>query len=435
MLEIKHVMAAALLFVIPGIALGDSCGETADGTGCKSSIDSILHSKMPSALGQGCHADASLILTAESSKKLKGLAKCPGGKGFRPLSSVHPAAAVVVGVTGSHDANYMISKLYSIARKLKPAPKLIVMAPLYKGAEYRHILEANLGASALDVTIVETEGQTMWAQDYMEPGVRGTQATPAVFELPYGRAPKAAHDLAQDCKYDLVSPFSSKKFEAGAPSGDFGGNIEMFPGDVLVVGSTTGRSVKSKLEEETGRVPLEVNTEWLSVGHADELFGVVPTNDPAPCNFAITHASPELGIKFLSEGTLSSKLLEANRYFEKDIRASLEQLTKAVSERSGCKAPKTIAMPVAFNAEKTYSETKPFEKAVAIDVNPVNSLVLGSTVVVPKPLNKQAEVEIETKLKAVGITPEFVHDMSAHDGHGEIHCSTNAIRVCDPSGQ
>jgi hypothetical protein len=99
-------------------------------------------------------------------------------------------------------------------------------------------------------------------------------------------------------------------------SGDYGGNIEVTPDDVLILGSTSSVALRRLLARAgyDGRTAL-LDTNWLRVGHVDEQVATVP--DPStPRGYAIVRADPELGLALVSalpRARLDEEMLELVR--------------------------------------------------------------------------------------------------------------------------
>lgn len=110
----------------------------------------------------------------------------------------------------------------------------------------------------------------------------------------------------------IASAEAACGIEAGAPikpTGQFvgghgGGNLESLPGGTCLIGSDSFRGdqwteYSQNVCTDGGR-PLEIDTSWLTVGHTDEIFSVVPSTSNS-CGFAIMAASPRAGLDALAQ--------------------------------------------------------------------------------------------------------------------------------------
>ncbi len=96
---------------------------------------------------------------------------------------------------------------------------------------------------------------------------------------------------------------------------EFGGNIEGLPGGLCLVGNNmTERFATQVCGPSANIVRAEVN--WLSVGHVDEIFKVVPdrreiAGRPRECAFSIFSADTNLGLSLLKNpGALNQATLQ-----------------------------------------------------------------------------------------------------------------------------
>lgn len=97
-----------------------------------------------------------------------------------------------------------------------------------------------------------------------------------------------------------------------------GGNLEALPGGACLIGDADGdeRRIRSESKSFCPKAVV-VPTDWLNVGHVDELIRVVRNpKKQAPCNFAIAVADPEAGLKALRDG---AKREPRSEFFESKI--------------------------------------------------------------------------------------------------------------------
>lgn len=201
--------------------------------------------------------------------------------------------------------------------------------------------------------------------------------------------------------------------------------------------------------------PIELVTDWLVVGHVDEILSFVPAENEK--GFKLLLASPkktEAVLRGLSEagygsavmfegkmrqdthgnnvcaeitvdGLLGwSELWDANAYFQQLIDVNREILKEGL----GIDDADVFAIPVLFSGPRN-------ERTGAFFPDMVNHLVIepGSTSIVPKPYGPIVEGKdaFEEAFRAAvpGRDVRFVDDWySYHQLMGEVHCGTNARR-------
>ncbi|MFZ2959950.1 MAG: protein-arginine deiminase family protein [Candidatus Ozemobacteraceae bacterium] len=85
--------------------------------------------------------------------------------------------------------------------------------------------------------------------------------------------------------------------------GDQGGNIEITPDDILVVGNRMSDSLREWFASRGYRDRMcVVESDWLVVGHCDEFLSFVPIDDPQD-GYAIVKANPRLALRLLADAT------------------------------------------------------------------------------------------------------------------------------------
>lgn len=198
--------------------------------------------------------------------------------------------------------------------------------------------------------------------------------------------------------------------------------------------------------------PIEIFTDWLDVGHVDEILSFVPADNEK--GFKLLLASPrkaESILQGLSEdghgsavmfegkmratrrGFVSAEITvdellgqeefwNANAYFQQIMDLNREIL----KEELGLEEAEVFAIPVLFSGPRT-------ERTGAFFPDMVNHLVIGSTSIVPSPYGPVINGEDAFEAAFRAILPErqvlFVDDWySYHQMLGEVHCGTNARR-------
>jgi protein-arginine deiminase len=205
--------------------------------------------------------------------------------------------------------------------------------------------------------------------------------------------------------------------------------------------------------------PIEIFTDWLHVGHVDEILSFVPADNEK--EFKLLLASPSKAgavLQGLSETGHGSAVLfegmeredsngsyvsaeitvdelldqtefwDTNAHFQELIDLNREILKGGL----GLDDADVFAIPVLFSGRKD-------EWTGAFFPNMVNHLVVGRTSIVPKPYGPVIEGEDGRKVDAFEkafreTLPErrvrFIDDWySYHQQKGEVHCGTNARRT------
>ncbi len=196
--------------------------------------------------------------------------------------------------------------------------------------------------------------------------------------------------------------------------------------------------------------PIELYSDWLSVGHVDEFMSFVPAKDKL--GFRLLLASPDAAFRVLSKaqanghgavpwlvGKLDSRGRKADVTVDEvlrdnALRAANEKYQRYIDWNRGVlmrdlglTPAHVVDLPVIFHPEG--------DGAGAYFPDVVNLLVLGNKLVIPKPFGPQPsgtcliEDEIRRLLEPLGLSCLFVDTWySYHLLSGEIHCGTNAYR-------
>ena len=250
---------------------------------------------------------------------------CPTG-GTTLLDDTYPVSNYVISIAPNYPTKkamevpgQFVLKVLAGHNFSESAPNIIVPADpeafrlLKKSLEEKIASsKGNIPASILN-KLIPAEGESYtWQQDYFESFFNPETGKPVVRKIEsYGRGgANAVDNLAKsaascevlkgpDLKTDhgMIVP-GGKSFE----SGEMGGNIEGLPGGLCLVGDNLSpKFSKQFCGKEENIVQMDVS--WLTVGHVDEVFKVVPGNlpgVPAECNFSLMFASPKKALELLS---------------------------------------------------------------------------------------------------------------------------------------
>ncbi|XP_047648493.1 protein-arginine deiminase type-1 isoform X1 [Phacochoerus africanus] len=303
-----------------------------------------------------------------------------------------------------------------------------------------------------------------WIQDEMEFGYIEAphKSFPVVFDSPRNRGLKDfpyKRVLGPDFGY-----VTRETQYAGASGLDSFGNLDVSPpvtvngkeyplGRVLI-GSSFPRSggrrmarvVRDFLHAQQVQAPVELYSDWLSVGHVDEFLSFVPTSDQK--GFRLLLASPSAclklfhekkeegygeaaqfdGLKHKAKRSINEMLADRhlrndNLYAQKCIDWNREMLKREL----GLTERDIVDIPQLFILRGSLAE--------AFFPDMVNMVVLGKYLGIPKPfgpiINGRCclEEKVRSLLEPLGLRCVFIDDyLSYHELLGEIHCGTNVRR-------
>ncbi|MFH1728789.1 MAG: protein-arginine deiminase family protein [Pseudomonadota bacterium] len=383
----------------------------------------------------------------------KYLKNCPKAKGFSPLGSYHLPIGIFVGIwcpvnairnEGLFSHKQFVEDLYYILKKNKLSIPLNVFI---EDRCYNKISKYLSRAQDFNIFEVDINVEN-WLQDAFQVGIMQDKGL-AILDLPDEDNEELSSYVFQSCKEAtfIKQPVKTKKlleknnefFSHMNFAAEGGGNIEAFPGGLLVVGDNMDIELKDYLRDQ-GNSLIEVKISFLEVGHVDEIFAVVPRAEASNCDFHIISASPKLAIEILSKENKKTRLpgaydkvdtllkdkelLNKNNEFELIINYNLSLLKKALELRTSCKIKDQshLKFPVLWTESGTNEILFP---------NSVNSLILGNLMIIPntrfEPFNKY----ISKVLKKNGIKYEFINDFVYSHLGGGVHCATNAMRFCN----
>ncbi|KAA8786738.1 hypothetical protein EC604_23195 [Paenibacillus amylolyticus] len=330
----------------------------------------------------------------------------------------------------------------------------------------------SLGVSLHQIPFDENNGDR-WIQDEIEIGYceGPTHSLPVVFDSPRDRG---LDDFPE--KRILGPDFGHFQVGGSTPNSlDSFGNLEVSPpvtvkgrhypfGRIIFGGRAYGNyqegarqimpHLRHLLHAQKVQSPIEIFTDWLSVGHVDEILCFVPAaNDKG---FKMLVASPMRakavldrlvqeghgetimfkGLFHSSDGqsvsaeTTVRELLSdvhfwsENKYFQKCMDIN----RRILIENLDLSDVDIIEIPVLFHPRSPIDK-----RTAAFFLDMVNHLVINNTSLVPKPYGPVINGEDEFELAFRNALPErdvrFIDDWySYHEMLGEIHCGTNALR-------
>ncbi|XP_025974760.2 protein-arginine deiminase type-1-like [Dromaius novaehollandiae] len=310
---------------------------------------------------------------------------------------------------------------------------------------------------------VETRSDR-WIQDELEFGyVEAPHKTfPVVFDSPRNRGLRDfafKKILGPDFGYVSREPPGKE-----VSSLDSFGNLDVsppvtvrgkeYPLGRILIGSTlpwaSGRrmskAVRDFLYAQKVQAPIEVYSEWLSVGHVDEFLTFVPAYDKK--GFRLLLASPDacyklfkekqkqgygdatqlIGLKDAEQMTID-EILEDEKLKKDNSHAQscIDWNRDLLKQELGLSEDDIIDIPQLFVLKKS--------RANALFPDMVNMLVLGRHLGIPKPFGPVIrgqcclEEKVRSLLEPLGLTCTFINDyFSYHVLAGDVHCGTNVRR-------
>ncbi|XP_032088021.1 protein-arginine deiminase type-2-like [Thamnophis elegans] len=207
--------------------------------------------------------------------------------------------------------------------------------------------------------------------------------------------------------------------------------------------------VRNFLQAQRVQSPVELYSDWLTVGHVDEFVTFVPV--PGTPQFRMLMASPSACYKLFREkqkeghgeaimfkgysGT-DTKRVTINKVLSNDIMVQENQYVQRcidwnrdiLKKELGLSEKDIIDLPALFKIDKGG-------KAMAYFPNMVNMIVLSRDLGIPKPFGPIIEGEccleqnVSSMLEPLGLACSFIDDISSyHKQLGEVHCGTNVQR-------
>ncbi|XP_027523871.1 protein-arginine deiminase type-1-like [Corapipo altera] len=303
-----------------------------------------------------------------------------------------------------------------------------------------------------------------WIQDELEFGyVEAPHKTfPVVFDSPRNRGLKDfafKKILGPDFGYVTREPPGRN-----ITSLDSFGNLDVSPpvtvrgkeyplGRILIgsplpwaAGRRMSKAVRDFLYAQKVQAPVEVYSEWLSVGHVDEFLTFVPAFDRK--GFRLLLASPNACYKLFKEKQRQGHG-EATQFIglKGSERRSIDEILADESLKSD---NRHVQRCIDWNRDLLKQELGLSEqdiidipqlfilmgsRADALFPDMVNMLVLGRHLGIPKPFGPMVggqcclEQRVRELLEPLGLTCTFIDDyFSYHVLSGDVHCGTNVRR-------
>lgn len=333
----------------------------------------------------------------------------------------------------------------------------------------------------------------IWMQDWGEiamvdlPGQKKQQ----LFILDTNRARASLAELPGTLAREWNAHYFQKPTPSRTSSGDYGGNIEVTPDGVLVIGTTSSEELRNLLAKGYAGRTAVLDTSWLQVGHVDEYMSTIPVPS-APRGYVIVKADPRAGLariaklpreqldreldQFVRTLWQTEALKEKASYWDREDSGAKRayallhayhasqngytldpakvlpgdgdrtaEVAKLIADNT--KIADTIDAQIALLKETIRKASgdsstpitvvslpalfEPFSssgKSVAMLPGAANMVVLRNHVVVPDPLLPCLASDIKSALIGIGLKVHMVADASYHYWQGQLHCGTNVLR-------
>jgi Protein-arginine deiminase (PAD) len=266
---------------------------------------------------------------------------------------------------------------------------------------------------------------------------------------------------------------------SGTNSINYGGNLEVTPptprfpfGRVYygsipstgsqaddLLGSGAGRQIDPRYQaffkRQNVQPPIDLNTDWLFVGHVDELITFLPK---AGGGFELHLASPQLALDIVKclpgataldpkyDGLLSGLSTASDLLSSITLGMTLEQYNEMVdmrifgpdhasADRSSVKGRLKVAL--GLDEADIYEVPVLFyhyiwngsEGALALTPGMVNLNSMGGTCLVPEPFLDPFKSRFSGVVASFGQCPVWIDDWTIyHANCGEVHCGSNTRR-------
>ncbi|EMP26849.1 Protein-arginine deiminase type-2 [Chelonia mydas] len=225
-------------------------------------------------------------------------------------------------------------------------------------------------------------------------------------------------------------------------------NGKAYPLGRILIGSSfptsAGRRMTKVVREflyaQQVQSPVELYSDWLTVGHVDEFVTFVPLPDKkVTYQVAIFQRLQGKGTSFkplLGYSGADTKRVTINKVLSNEVMVQENQYVQRcidwnrdiLKKELGLTEKDIIDLPALFKIDK-------MGKAMAYFPNMVNMIVLSQDLGIPKPFGPIIEgdccleAHVRSLLEPLGLMCSFIDDISSyHKMLGEVHCGTNVHR-------
>jgi len=298
-----------------------------------------------------------------------------------------PVKVLVVYTPGQKNENFVISLVNIVAgmhekgqvRKGEEFKVHIIPGWEMNEKDYEHI-KSQVGAERVARYVEFNKAYTtrdMWMQDWGEVGVVKIKGEPkpqtVVFDSNRGRDNAELPEILAKFWNSYLVKNPSEAYSGG----DYGGNIEVTPDNVLLIGDTSTPELRTYLEKHGYQNRMAVlETEWLHVGHVDEYISVCP-NPKAARGYTLIKANPRLALRLVKDATdeelktiehkeYRDALLKIKKYLVKAEAEKAKALKQGRKTRAGARKPFSEAVLEYINLPEETTEALIKSKSGAI---------------------------------------------------------------------
>ncbi len=286
-----------------------------------------------------------LALNAPADAKVRQIASADDIQSIQFLSPNNmPVKVLVVYSPRNQNQNFAISLMNIVADMhenglVKPEDAFKVhVIPGYEmnDADYAFINE-KVGAERVKKYVEFNKKFStvdIWMQDWGEVGVIRLKSEKKpqtfVFDSNRGRDNAELPEVLANFwnSYMLKNP--SNKFSGG----DYGGNIEVTPDNILLIGDSSTPELREFLAQHGYKDRMAVlESDWLHVGHVDEYISVCP-NPKAARGYTLIKANPRLALRLIKDASLEELKAIPYEEYRKTLIEVRNYLRKAEVNRA-----------------------------------------------------------------------------------------------------
>lgn len=337
----------------------------------------------------------------------------------------------------------------------------------------------NIGYETVDVSS-ETYRGDRWVQDTVQPAYQVLPLGDGWHEMKTHLQVERRRELFGFVRNELFGADRAMAYPGGDGSEtslNYGGNLEVlaphngpdgnFPVGRMIYGGGSGGTINGigysdSMEpsqvawmdaQEVQAPALEVSSEWLVVGHIDEIFQQVPVWEGGEITGSkIVIASPQLAQDVLedlsAQGKDNLEIFTGRRDYESSVatmlrdeelmsynarvQARIDSIQTVIQDATGLPDEDFLRVPVLYEAD-VYNG---MDLSIALNPGIQNLVTAGTTLFLPDPegpledgLDHWQEAT-RTALSGTGLTLEFVDVFYGyHVQYGEAHCGTAVERT------
>ncbi len=286
-----------------------------------------------------------LLAFSSADARVRNIASADDIEHIRFLSPNNmPLKVLVVYMPNGKNENFVVSLIKIVAKmhnngSLKPdhSCKVHIIPGWQMNQSDHERLEKLVGKETVKKYVEFNDKfstRDMWMQDWGEVGViklKGEKKPQTVvFDSNRGRGiAELPGILASFWNSYLVKNPSNR-----CSGGDYGGNIEVTPDNVLLIGNTSTQELRDYLEKHGYKNRLAVlETDWLGVGHVDEYISVCP-NAKAARGYTLIKANPRLALRLIKSASVDELMQIPHESYRDALIKVRNYLHKAEIDRA-----------------------------------------------------------------------------------------------------